>query len=259
VSVEKSIPLKSWTENFFEAAGFLTIFPVPFSWRGRQPESLARSMNFFPVIGALLGLLCFWCYAILQNVLPPLAACTVLVFLPVVLSGGLHADGFGDFCDGFFGGKNKEDILRIMKDSRIGAFGALGLIFIVLMKFSLLNSLPHKLFFFPFALAAGRWSQVVLSFFLPYAGLEGGIGSATASRVTSRELIAATGFMLLISLLGGIQAVTGLFSLVPVLVGLSLFYKQKIGGVTGDLLGAASEVSEIWILAAAVWAGQGAA
>ena len=178
-----------FVKNFLEALGFLTIFPVSKT----RASQLAKAMIFFPLVGFLIGVFSFGGFLLMENFLPSLAY-LALVLIPILVTGGLHADGFTDFCDGFFSGRPKEEVLRIMKDSRIGAFGGLGLIFLVLAKYELVQQMPLTLFIFSLALAAGRWMQVALSFYLPYAGLEGGLGAATASRVGKRELIGASFF-----------------------------------------------------------------
>ncbi len=206
-------------------------------------------MIFFPLVGFLIGCLSWTCYEIIRSVLPENAACLIaLVFLPIFFSGGLHADGFADFCDGFFGGSKREDILRIMKDSRIGAFGALGLLFLILLKFELLKVFAFKYSFFILAMTASRWAQVAFSFYLPYAGPEGGLGAATAGKVSLRELAGATLTLILVAASIGVSGFETLVVLLPLLAALGIFFKRKIGGVTGDLLGASSEMTELIVL-----------
>jgi adenosylcobinamide-GDP ribazoletransferase len=237
---------------FFEALSFLTVLPMPRkALPAAEPRSLAKSMFFFPLIGFGIGWTALAFFFLLLRIFPESIACLALLAVPVILTGGLHADGFADFCDGFFGGRTREDILRIMKDSRIGAFGGLGLVFLMLGKYEFLKILPHPEMFFPFALAAGRGAQVLFSYALPYAGLEGGLGAMTASKVGIRELAGAGLTLVLLAFLAGPAAWFSLLSLLPLWAGLGFFYQRKIGGVTGDLLGAASEMTELWVLASA--------
>lgn len=233
--------------DLFQAVSFLTVVPVPHA----KSNSLAKSMIFFPLVGFGIGWVSLGFYFFLLKIFPESIACLALLAVPVILTGGLHVDGFADFCDGFFGGRTREDILRIMKDSRIGAFGGLGLVFLMLGKYEFLKILPRPEIFFPFALAAGRGAQVLFSFSLPYAGLEGGLGASTASKVGIRELLGAGLTLGILAFLSGPAAWVSLLSLLPLWAGFGFFYQRKIGGVTGDLLGAASEMTELWVLASA--------
>src|SRR6266404_4697335 len=124
--------------SFFAALAFLTIVPV----RLRQPFSqkeLARSRYWYPVVGLLFGVfLGGWAALMVRIGGPPLAAFLVLVAW-VVLTGALHVDGFCDLCDGLFGGRTVEERLRIMKDPRVGTFGLVGAILLLLGKWVLLS------------------------------------------------------------------------------------------------------------------------
>lgn len=241
-----------FVKDFFAALSFLTVLPI--HQRILPPAEsnrLAKAMIFFPLIGFAIGWVSLVFYYLLSTLFPDPIACLALLVVPVILTGGLHADGFADFCDGFFGGRTREDILRIMKDSRIGAFGGMGLVFLMLGKYEFLKAMPQKAIFFPLALAAGRAVQVLFSFFLPYAGFEGGLGASTASKVGFRELAGVGITLVLIAFFAGPATWFSLLSLPPLLVPLGFFYKRKIGGVTGDLLGASSEMTELWIFACA--------
>ncbi len=237
--------------ELIEAVRFLTIFPLPSS-RKNPPAALARSMFFFPLVGALIGGICLVLFLAARSFFPPSIAVLGLLIVSTVTTGGLHLDGFGDFCDGFFGAGERTEILRIMKDSRIGAFGAAGVTLLLLSKFELLQViLPHQGGFFLLSLAAARWAQVVLSFFLPYAGSQNGIGSLAAGEVGIRELSGATFFLVLAVLAFGKRGLI-IFAALPVfLFLLGYLFKKRIGGITGDLLGAASELTEIFVLVSA--------
>ena len=205
-------------------------------------------MVFFPAAGLLIGGLSLGLFRISETFFPPRIATLVLLIAPILMSGGLHVDGFADFCDGFFGGKEKSDILRIMKDSRVGAWGALGVALLVLTKFELLQTLPFKAPFFLMAMAASRWSQVLLSFYLPYAGLGGGVSEYVASKVGLREVLGATLFLIPLIFWLQKEGVFILGGLALFLFLLGFYFKKKVGGITGDLLGAASELTEVFVL-----------
>ena len=218
--------------SFLTALRFLTIVPLGDS---RQTGELLKTMLFFPAVGFLIGLASLGFFLIAEKFLPAHIAVLVLMASPLFLSAGLHLDGFTDFCDGFFGGRDKEGILRIMKDSRIGTWGAVGLFLLLMAKFELLQDLPS------------RWSQVIFSFFLPYARPEGGLGKSVAGKVSPGQAAGATVFLLLVVFWVGLTGLWILLGLAGFLFLMGLFFKQKLGGVTGDVLGAGSELSELFI------------
>ena len=231
--------------NFLEAVRFLTVLPMPAS---RQKVDLARATFFFPLVGFLIGILAVMItHALSLHIFVNLHA-LALVTIPLFLTGGLHVDGFSDFCDGFFGGKDKEEILSIMRDSRIGVWGALGVMLLLLWKWELLASLPGRDVAILLALTTSRWSQVVLSYFLPYANPKSGLGESVAKKVKIRELVGATVFLaVLIFFLKG-PGVLCFLALLPFLTALGLLFKKRLGGITGDLLGATSETTELFVL-----------
>lgn len=233
-------------QDFFEAVRFLTVIPLP----GKGKGDLARAMFFFPLVGFLIGILSLAVIQALSLKAHFRIEALGLVTLPLLLTGGLHADGFADFCDGFFGGKTKEEVFRIMRDSRVGVWGVLGAVLLILWKWELFASLPRRGEAFLFALTASRWSQVVLAYFLPYANPEKGLGERVAKKVKVRELAGATGFLALLVFFYHGMGVLLLLLLLPFLLGVGFFFKMRVGGVTGDLLGAASEATELFVLLA---------
>lgn len=230
--------------NFVLAVRFLTILPLPY----REKEGdLARAMFFFPLVGFLIGILSLvLTQALSLPVFIRLEALGLVTF-PVLLAGGLHVDGFADFCDGFFAGKNKEGILQIMRDSRIGVWGALGTVLLLFWKWELLASLSGRSGALLLALTASRWAQVVLAYFLPYANPSGGLGEGVAKKVKIRELTGATAFLALVTFFLGAKGLVCFIALLPFLAGIGFLFWKRLGGLTGDLLGAASEVTEVFM------------
>lgn len=229
---------------FLHAVRFLTVLPLP----GKEKEkNLARAMFFFPLVGFLIGIISL---VMVQGLSLPVfirLEALGLVTFPLLLSGGLHLDGFADFCDGFFGGKDKEEVLQIMRDSRIGVWGAAGVTLLFFWKWELLASLSHRGSALLLALSASRWAQVVLAYFLPYANPRGGLGEGVAQKVRIRELAGASGFLFLFIFFLGARGVLTFVSLVPFLAGIGFLFWKRLGGLTGDLLGAASEATELFI------------
>ncbi len=232
------------------ALTFLTVIPWP-RLRLAGPEELARSLFWFPWVGALLGVIYGAAALGLGRVWPLPVAAAGLVALTVILSRGLHLDGLADTLDGLGGGRDPETRLAVMKDSRLGAFGAIGLGLALLLKYALLLALLEQgrlagLVLFP---ALSRWGMVYLAYLSPYARPEGGLGRAMTEGVTPRTLGGATLFALALSLvLFRVQGLLVLAAAGLAVLGCSRFFRQKLGGVTGDVLGAANELLEVLVL-----------
>lgn len=237
---------------FAAALRFLTIVPLPGGW-GTAEKDLAHAAPFFPLVGLLLGCAAAPAAQLLFFLFPPLPAAALTVFVLLAFSGALHLDGLADTADGFFSARTKERILEIMKDSSIGTMGALALILIVLLKTVSLASLygygqgqpAAAVLLMPLA---GRTAIVLFMALLPYPR-EQGLGRLFALYFHSSagKAAAAAGFLLCVfaaHAVAGTQGLTAvLVMLVPLLV-FALFCQRKIGGATGDVLGAACELAE---------------
>jgi len=240
---------REW-EEFRMACAFLTVLPTARNL-SMERERLARSMAFFPAAGLGLGLGLVVVNWMLAGLIPrPVLDCLLLLIL-IALTGALHLDGIADLLDGLAGGKDREGILRIMKDSRVGAIGVVGLVMVLLLKYlSLYNVAPvHKSAALMFMPCAGRWIQVVLAAFCRYVRSEGGTGSAFVEQVGERETLLATGTLLAAALvLFRLQGVFLVFLLGLAAMVLIRFFHARLGGVTGDVLGAATEIIEVLTL-----------
>lgn len=238
--------MRGW-DDFRIALAFLTVLPVGRSLACDAPR-LARSMALFPAVGLLLGLLLAVGNWALQLLLPPLVAAALVVTLLIWLTGALHLDGLADLADGLAGGRDRESRLRIMKDSRIGAVGAVVLMLALLLKVLALSSLPVEVQSAALVLmpTAGRWLQVVLSALCDYARPEGGTAGAFVDNVGEAQALFASATLAMAALilfgLSGLWLLLGLGVLAVVAL---RFLERRLGGVTGDALGAATEVAEI--------------
>ena len=237
--------------SFSLAWQFLTILP----WRKRgeecTPQLLGRSMAYYPIIGLLLGFILWVAHRALSLFLPRALCDGLAILMLVILTGALHLDGLADTLDGLAAGKAPEERLRIMKDHQVGTFGAVGLILVLGLKFLALYSLPTQDVgkALLVALTLSRWSMVQLTYRAPYARREGGLGLAFKENLKKREMVIATVISLAVSLFFlrfwgailwlGMGVVTLLFQ---------SFFKKKIGGITGDILGAANETNEVFAL-----------
>jgi len=240
---------RNW-DDFRTAGAFLTVFPVA-NRVEMDAARLARSMGWFPAVGLLLGLLLVIGNWALSALLPRAVVDGLLILLLITATGALHLDGVADLFDGLAGGRDRESTLRIMKDSRVGAIGVVALVMVLLLKYLSLNQLPlaqknAALLFMP---AAGRWCQVFLANCATYIRPEGGTGSAFVANVGRPQLLGASLILLLAVLL--LFSFKGLLLLGLLLLDgtlLWLYFERRLGGVTGDVLGASAELTEVVFL-----------
>ncbi len=234
----------------------LTVLPVP----GKDTANFSSSLFWFPAVGLLLGLLQlavgYAGYILGWNEL----SAALVVLSGIVLTRGMHADGLADLADGFWGGKTKEAALRIMKDPNVGSFGALALSGMMLLKWiAVLRLLTLGAFGF---IAAGvllaRWVQVLLASSLPYARSEGGTAHSFVNGagwlhalVTTLVMLIFLAALLHFEPLAAVAAVSTALC-AGLIIGMLSY--RKIGGVTGDVLGAGSELTEVFVwIAGAVY------
>jgi len=232
--------------SFLLAVQNLTRLPVgnvPF-----EPAVLGRGAAFFPVVGFLLGGLSVGVYYLAGLIFPPLVVAALLVALGLLLTGGMHVDGFIDTVDGL-GGPDTARKLAIMRDSRVGAFGVMGGITLLLLRFSLLASLCGAWHLLLLAPVVSRWGMVWAILLFPYARPQGQ-GRIYKDYTTWRETVAATVFALGIAFLirGWAGLCLALAAFVLVLL-MGAFFMRHLGGLTGDTYGAVNEVLEVFVLA----------
>jgi adenosylcobinamide-GDP ribazoletransferase len=234
---------------FLAAVMFLTRLPVG-RFNEFREEDVAPSTIYFPVVGALIGLA--GGLALLTSAaFPSPVAVLISMLVTIWLTGGLHEDGLADSADGLIGGQDPQRRLEIMKDSRIGAYGALALWFSLTAKLLLIESLlaanlVTAVRAIVIAHCLGRTATVALLTCLPYARIEPSKSSSFGNKVTFRQLAPVIVFAVALSLLLlGLQGVCCLTAAVVVTVVCGLYFKGKIGGITGDCLGAANQLVEL--------------
>ena len=236
--------------SFLVAVQFMTRFPVARAIE-YSPEALARSAIFFPVVGLVVaagGVALNW-------MLSPYAGRDVVVVVIlaylVTVTGGLHEDALGDAVDGFGGAREKDRVLAIMRDSRIGSFGAIAITLGLLARFVFLTNLAPGKFsgFLITGQVLGRWTALPLAFFLPSArGSEAGQGQRIAGKVTALSLGAGT--VLAVTIVAAALKTTAVWAfLTAITIGAisGRYYRRRIGGITGDCLGATNQLTEIAI------------
>jgi adenosylcobinamide-GDP ribazoletransferase len=233
------------------ALGFLTLLPL--GREGIGEEEVARAVRFFPAVGLVLGLVIAGAAEIVRPHLPPAVVAVGLVALLAMLTGGLHLDGVADLFDALgAGAADRQHLLAIMRDSRIGAHGAAALTVLLLAKASALTQvLEHRdvaaLIVFP---AVARWAVVPLIIIFPPARPDG-LGAAFKRHTRPTDLVLASVFAGLIViagrrfLLAEIAALSGSAAL-------GALAQSRLGGVTGDACGAVIEIAEVISLVALV-------
>lgn len=234
-------------KRFLAALRFLTVLPIPGSW-GTAEKDLAGSVFFFPIIGLLIGIVVAAVSLGIVRVLPVPPSAVVIVILLAAASQAFHLDGLSDTADGFLSSRPRERVLEIMRDSHVGAMGVVAIVLVLLLKVTALAALPKEPLWRAALLmpVAGRSAILVQMAILPYARAEGGLGTLFFSRNRMPEAIAAVAILGGVSwaVLGGIGLmVTGAVVLATALF--CIICLRRIGGATGDTLGAGCEIAEI--------------
>ena len=236
---------------FFTALQFYTRLPIP-AWVGYDAEWVAASIRYFPSIGLLVGAVSAVVYFVAALFLPGALAVLLSMAAGIFLTGALHEDGFADACDGFGGGYTPDQIMTIMSDSRIGAFGAIGIGLLLSIKCVGLASLPAA--WVPVALIAGhalsRLAPTALVWRLTYVKLQG--KAKLASRPMSGMVFAAASippfaalaYAIARELLPPAGVLVALVAMVGATLWLARMFYRRLGGYTGDCLGAVQQVSE---------------
>ena len=242
-------------QDFFTGLQFLTRLHLvrQDDW---TPASFGRSVKFFPLIGGVIGLFLAGIYWLTAPLLPPHVLAVVLLLAGVVITGGLHCDGLMDTMDGIFSGRDRERMLEIMKDSRVGANGVVAFVMTYLLKWSLLIDIPGALL--PMALfvapVAARMAMVIVISVFPYARPDG-MGKAFAQYAGRPTLI--IGVVLAVALLAplGWAAAAGGGAAIVFALLFGSYVTKRLAGLTGDVYGAVAELAEVVVLVAfAVWA-----
>src|SRR5215475_13855444 len=180
--------MAEWLRLFLIAIQFLTRLPVPDKLQASE-ETLGKATKFFPLVGVMVGAgaaLTFW---LLRHLLPHSAAVLGAIIFTAFITNGFHEDGLADTFDGFGGGWTKEHALEIMRDSRLGTYGTMALIFLIVGKYSFLSNLaPVQVWrWLIVAHTASRWTVLPLCAWLPYARAEGQ-GKLVAKQIGKTEV-----------------------------------------------------------------------
>lgn len=239
---------------FFLALSFYTRLPHP---QALDYKQLPRAVICLPLIGWLVGTIAALSFYLADLIWPQATAVILALIAGILITGALHEDGFADVCDGFGGGMDKQRVLEIMKDSHIGVYGVLGLLLMLLLKISALIALPAAAV--PLVLLAGhsisRLSPLLLMRRYNYARGNDSKSSGAVYKPTLQELVFAAAVAL--SPLALLPALCAL-AIIPVLLAamiLGHYFYRRIGGYTGDCLGASQQVAEtvFYLSMSALW------
>jgi adenosylcobinamide-GDP ribazoletransferase len=251
---------------FLVATQFLTRLPTP-AWRSFQPSWLAQAARYFPLVGVLVGSISVGVWWLAGRWLPAATSAGLAMAAALLVTGAFHEDGLADTCDGCGGGGTRDQVLEIMKDSRIGAYGAIGLCIVLGLKWTVYVAIP-AVAFPPIVIGAhmvSRWCACGLMVRLPYvrggddakskpfadalrtrAWIWSGVLGAVAVAPFAWTADAALQLLLVRVLGAGVAAAAIAAAL------LAAYFRRRIGGYTGDCLGAVQQFSELGFLLAAL-------
>ena len=225
------------------AAAFLTRLPLA---QGGAGEELGRAARYFPLVGAGVGLAAAALFAAAVSVLPLTVSVILSVGATVLLTGALHEDGLADTCDAFGGGASREEVFRILADSRIGTYGALGLVLVLALKIASLAQMPAAVL--PLALifahAFSRALCVLVMAFGVYVKREGAKTSAVAAGVRPADTAIALAVGLALVLWSPAVLAPAALVMAATAAVLYGYFRARVGGYTGDTLGAIQQLTE---------------
>lgn len=251
--------LRNERRYFLLAVGFFTRIPVP-NFPDFHTDALNASAKYFPLVGLVVGMIGAGAFTLASKFLPDSIAILLSMAMTIYITGAFHEDGLADSADGLGGAWDKERILTIMQDSRLGTYGAIALFLMLFTKFQVLNELPA--YFLPFILIIGHTFSRLCALYvmadLSYVKVEGK-AKPLATKIKAIDLAVATIFGLLPIPLIYLNfspfildlkdwMLLGFYCLLP--IGLAWFWwrnkiKHWLGGYTGDCLGAMQQITEL--------------
>jgi adenosylcobinamide-GDP ribazoletransferase len=239
---------------FFIALQFFTRLPIP-RWIGFETSWLQHASRYFPLVGCVVAAIAAAVYFAAALVLPAPVAAVLSTAASIYLTGAFHEDGFADTCDGLGGAMTRERALEIMKDSRVGAYGAIGIVCMLAAKLSALAMLPPRVAVGALFLAhpLSRLAAASLIWKLEYVRGEGK-AKPLAQQMTSTEFAIATVTALLpapvliaLGWIGSNALLAALFAGALASVWFGRKLQKRLGGYTGDCLGAVQQLAEVFI------------
>jgi adenosylcobinamide-GDP ribazoletransferase len=226
---------------------FLTILP-PIVRRPFTKEELGRSVSFYPLVGLALGGTILGLDTILRLALPVQVSAALVLVAWVVLTRGLHLDGFLDACDGLFGGFTPERRLEILRDPRVGAFGVIGGVLLILAKYAAVTTLRDRTAALLLAPVLGRWALSMVVVLFPYARKEG-LGRDIKDHARwPQALLAGCTALAAAWLIGQLPGIIAVAMAGSIMLVVAVRVQRLIPGLTGDIYGAICELVELSVL-----------
>lgn len=228
-------------KSFLLIITFFTRIPVKYNYEYRE-EDFIRGIKFLPLVGLLIGA-AMYIPAFLKNIFHSPIISLLIWIIYICITGGLHIDGLADTYDGLFSNRNREEILEIMKDSRIGTFGVLGVLLLIIWNLLLTNYIDIKLIIL--VPLVGRSAAILSASISKYARERKGMGKAFIENCGASEAIFAIIFSYIIAFVFvKFQALLILTITYLIVIILTKKIKVKIGGMTGDTIGFIIELSQ---------------
>jgi adenosylcobinamide-GDP ribazoletransferase len=239
--------MKAFINDFLLMIQFFTRIPINLSLPCEK-ENFRRGTIFFPLVGLIIGGLQWIIYWLLIKLFPVNITVLFVMLAGILITGGLHIDGLGDTCDGFFSFKSRERIIEIMKDSRVGTYSCIAIIIDLLLRYGSYSNLIFGSY--SLALIAAPVAAKTVYIYMFYIGKQAkasGTGNLFIGNVGKKELSAAFLLGLIINslVLGVADALIITAIAVVITILFNKFCENKIGGLTGDTLGANNELIEI--------------
>jgi adenosylcobinamide-GDP ribazoletransferase len=214
-------------------------------------EDFADSVRYFPLVGLIIGGIDLLVYIVTSKLFSGMLPAVFTMVSHIIVTGGLHLDGLSDTADGIFSGRGKDKILEIMKDSRVGTFGVLALVSLMLFKFAAIEELTAVNIYSALLISPvlSRTFATLLMYKRRYARQKEGLGDLFIGKISTLTFSIAVILGLIITL-----AVGRIYGLIVIIVGFiftilfRLYIEKRLDGITGDILGASIELNEMLVL-----------
>jgi adenosylcobinamide-GDP ribazoletransferase len=242
--------LIKYFNNFLLILQFLTRIPISLNLECKQ-ENFKKAALYLPIVGLIVGGIQWLTYYVLTNLLPANITSIFVFIISVLITGALHVDGIGDTCDGFYAFKGKDKIIEIMKDSRIGTYACIAIVMDILLKISSMTYIIENKLAIIIILAPviARFSIIFISL-IGKPAKSSGSGNLFIGNMSKIIALCAALLTFVVSIIFvGILDSTIIFIISMIITFLVNKYSEsKIGGITGDILGANNELVEIFVL-----------
>ena len=248
---DDATPARGFLRELPLAISFLTILPV-IDQRPASEETVAASFAWFPVVGCLLGAALVGEDWLLAHFFAQVIRSVLIVISLTVITGAVHLDGLADTADALGAGRDRERALDILRDSRVGTFGASAIFFDLTLKILALSTLAGHRRYAALIVAPmlARWAMLLVAAGLPYLRVSGSGSTLLSGNIPrARTAVVAVFTLLVMLMLGELRAtIVAIAVAIAIVVAMRTFYRRWLGGVTGDLIGACGELVEIAVL-----------